>query len=130
MNANGQDATKSRKLKTIIVTAVAAVVIILVGFWALTSAINSGKAAKEVKTAEISKTEDKTIGEQVGTEPTSPASQYTAAPETTETAPAQTTTPAANMPTTGPVEVLFSAIALGIVVYLVSLNVTLVKENR
>ena len=74
MNTNGQDPAKGRKLKTLIVTIVAAVVILFVGIWAISSALGSGKKSENgAKTTEISKTTEKEKTEQTGSKPTSPS---------------------------------------------------------
>lgn len=133
MNANDIDPNKGRRLKVIVATIVAAVVILFVGIWAISSALNSGKKNNgETKPAEVAKTSEKNKEktEQTGTKPNSPSEQYT--PTTAQ--PAETTPavePAqSSIPTTGPAEVLFSAVMLGVVATLVTLNVQLVKENQ
>ena len=46
MNTNGQDAGKSRKLKTIIVSIIAAAVIILAAFWAISSVMGGARKGR------------------------------------------------------------------------------------
>lgn len=133
MNTNGQDGSKARKLKTIIVSIIALIVIIFVGIWAISGAISSGKKAATNKKTETSQTENKKTEESKVSDPstaTSPSDQYSSAQ--TESAPVAENTAAAanNIPTTGPAEVIFSALMLGVVVTLATLNVQLVKENR
>ena len=123
MKTNGQDSTKGRKLKTIIVGVVAAIVILFVGIWAISAAMNSSVTKEPENTETSNQSEPQT---QLGTDPVSPSNQYVSSNE-----PAVVETPTATaMPTTGPAEVVLSAIMLGVVVYLVTLNVNLVKENR
>ena len=138
MNTNGQDAGKSRRLKTIVVSIIAAAVIIVVAFWAVSSVVkNTKKTDSGNKVAEISKEEkNKEKPTQVGTDPVSPSQQYNPVPES-QTPPAQTPAPAPvattnqeDIPSTGPSEVIFSAIMLGVVASLAVLNLQLVKEQR
>ena len=137
MNTNGQDASKSRKLKTIIVSIIAAAVIILAAFWAISSVMGGAKKVDNGnKTTETSKEEKKKEEPvaQTGTDPVSPSQQYNPVPET-QTPAAQTPAPAAttnqnDIPTTGASEVIFSAIMLGVVASLAVLNLQLVKEQR
>ncbi len=128
MNTNGQDMTKSRRIKNFFVAVIAAIVILFVGIWAISAALNSGKEDTEDETEDIALTEEKKT-EVTGTEPTSPSAQYTV----TETPQAEET-PAPvvsnNMPQTGPADVVFSALMIGIVVYLIGLNINLVKAER
>jgi len=130
MNTNGQAAATSHKRKNIIFSAIALVVIIIVGFWAISAAINAGShEPNDILNPEIATTEDnkETPQTQSGTNVPSPAEQYNNAETTNES----TVVIEQNaMPTTGPAEVIFSAIMLGIVAYLVALNVNLVKENQ
>ncbi len=123
MNTNVQDMAKSRKLRNIIVTAVALIVILFVGIWAISSATKSS-SNNDANKAETVKTEEKNKTP-VGTTPASPSQQYTVA----DNKPAAATS-SEGMPKTGPTEVIFSAIMLGVVVYLIGLNINLVKENR
>lgn len=132
MNANGQDPNKGRRVKIIVATVIAGMLIILVGFWAISSAINSGKktADSNSKTTEVAKTTEKEKTESNGTKPTSPSSQYTSTTQTQTPAPAPAVTTESPIPTTGPSEVVFSAIMLGIVTSLVVLNVQLAKSRE
>ena len=124
MKTNGQDSAKSRKLRNIIVSAVAAVVIVFVGIWAISSAMNSSVTKEPEENNETVATKEEPT--QKGTTPASPSAQYTS---TSNNTPAQA--PAANaMPKTGPAEVAFGAIMLGVVAYLIALNVSLVKSER
>lgn len=128
-----EDASKSRKLKTVIVTVVAAIIILFVGIWAISSALGSGKKSNsDNKTTEVAKTEEKKEKTEVptGNETNSPSTQYN--PQPTETTTTTETAPVVNnnMPSTGPTETIFSALMLGVVAYLVVLNINLVKENR
>ena len=128
-----EDASKSRKLKTVIVTVVAAIIILFVGIWAISSALGSGKKSYgDNKTTEVAKTEEKKEQTNVptGNEENSPSTQYN--PQPTETTTTTETAPVVNnnMPSTGPTETIFSALMLGVVAYLVVLNINLVKENR
>jgi flagellar basal body-associated protein FliL len=132
MNTNGQDAGKSRRLKTIIVSIIAAAIIILASFWAVSSIMGSKKADNGSKTTETSKEEKKTEDQPVGSEPVSPSQQYNPVPETQT--PAETTpAPVAqnnDIPTTGASDVIFSAIMLGVVASLAVYNIQLVKEQQ
>ena len=137
MNTNGQqDGIKGRKLKTIIVSTIAFIVVLFVGIWAISGALNSGKKTTEnTKPAEVSKTEEKKNNSTPveGTAPTSPSTQYSPTTQAPAPAPAEQPAPTAvnnNIPTTGPSEVIFSAIMVGIVVFLIGLNIQLVKENQ
>ena len=122
MKTNGQDSAKSRKLRNIIVASVAAIVIVFVGIWAISSAMNSSVTKEPEDNNEVVATKEEPT--QKGTTPASPSQQYTA-PSNNTSAPAANT-----MPKTGPAEVVFGAIMLGVVAYLVALNVNLVKSER
>ena len=141
MDTMDQKALKTRKLKLIIIAVLAAVVIFLVGIWAISIATNAGIGYHPIENPEVANTED----HQNGVEPTSPANSYN--PVVVEPAPTAPTTPtaqaanpaipspahapvAANMPTTGPAEVVFSALMLGVVAYLAALNVKFAREKR
>lgn len=141
MDTMDQKALKTRKLKLIIVAVLAAVVIFLVGIWAISIATNAGIGYHPIENPEVANTE----GHQNGVEPTSPANSYN--PVVVEPAPTAPTTPTAqaanpaipspthapvatNMPTTGPAEVVFSALMLGVVAYLAVLNVKFAREKR
>ena len=119
---------------------VAAILILLIGIWAISSALGSGKKNDNNKPAETAKTEEKNKDKekQTGTSPVSPADQYNPsaqAPEVKEQ-PAETPAPAPapvvnnDIPSTGPSEIVFSALMLGVVVYLVTLNIQLVKKEQ
>lgn len=141
MDTMDQKALKTRKLKLIIIAVLAAVVIFLVGIWAISIATNAGIGYHPIENPEVANTE----GHQNGVEPTSPANSYN--PVVVEPAPTAPTTPTAqaanpaipspahapvatNMPTTGPAEVVFSALMLGVVAYLAALNVKFAREKR
>lgn len=141
MDTMDQKALKTRKLKLIIIAVLAAVVIFLVGIWAISIATNAGIGYHPIENPEVANTED----HQNGVEPTSPANSYN--PVVVEPAPTAPTTPttqatnpaipspahapvATNMPTTGPAEVVFSALMLGVVAYLAALNVKFAREKR
>lgn len=141
MDTMDQKALKTRKLKLIIIAVLAAVVIFLVGIWAISIATNAGIGYHPIENPEVANTE----GHQNGVEPTSPANSYN--PVVVEPAPNAPTTPttqatnpaipspahapvATNMPTTGPAEVVFSALMLGVVAYLAALNVKFAREKR
>ena len=141
MDTMDQKALKTRKLKLIIIAVLAAVVIFLVGIWAISIATNAGIEYQPIENPEVANTED----HQNGVEPTSPANSYN--PVVVEPAPNAPTAPTAqaanpaipspthapvatNMPTTGPAEVVFSALMLGVVVYLAALNVKFAREKR
>ena len=144
MDTMDQKALKTRKLKRIIIAVLAAVVIFLVGIWAISIATNAGIGYQPIENPEVANTED----HQNGVEPTSPANSYNPvvvepapnAPTTPTTPTTQATNPAipspahapvaTNMPTTGPAEVVFSALMLGVVAYLAALNVKFVREKR
>lgn len=141
MDTMDQKALKTRKLKLIIIAVLAAVVIFLVGIWAISIATNAGIGYHPIENPEVANIE----GHQNGVEPTSPANSYN--PVVVEPAPTAPTTPTAqaanpaipspthapvatNMPTTGPAEVVFSALMLGVVAYLAVLNVKFAREKR
>lgn len=141
MDTMDQKALKTRKLKLIIIAVLAAVVIFLVGIWAISIATNAGIGYQPIENPEVANTED----HQNGVEPTSPANSYN--PVVVEPAPTAPTAPTAqaanpaipspthapvatNMPTTGPAEVVFSALMLGVVAYLAALNVKFAREKR
>ena len=144
MDTMDQKALKTRKLKLIIIAVLAAVVIFLVGIWAISIATNAGIGYQPIENPEVANTED----HQNGVEPTSPANSYNPvavepapnAPTTPTTPTTQATNPAipspahapvaTNMPTTGPAEVVFSALMLGVVAYLAALNVKFAREKR
>lgn len=139
-----QKALKTRKLKLIIIAVLAAIVIFLVGIWAISIATNAGIGYQPIENPEVANTEDR----QNGVEPTSPANSYNPvvvepAPNTPTALTAPTTQAAnpaisssahapvaTNMPTTGPAEVVFSALMLGVVAYLAALNVKFAREKR
>lgn len=145
---NGQEGFRARRKKTIIVSVLALILIIVVGVWVIASATKSGKRAATVKN-ETSKTEkadsaqnaDKKSDNKTETitanpsTATSPSEQYSAvsnapAPATAEAAPVVTAKPAdSDIPTTGPSEVVFSALMLGVVAGLATLNLQL-KERK
>lgn len=153
MDTMDQKALKTRKLKLIIIAVLAAVVIFLVGIWAISIATNAGIGYHPIENPEVANIE----GHQNGVESTSPANSYN--PAVVEPAPTAPTTPTAptapnaptapttqaanpaipspahapvatNMPTTGPAEVVFSALMLGVVAYLAALNVKFAREKR
>ena len=141
MDTMDQKALKTRKLKLIIIAVLAAIVIFLVGIWAISIATNAGIGYQPIENPEVANTEDR----QNGVEPTSPANSYN--PVVVEPAPNTPTAPttqaanpaisspahapvATNMPTTGPAEVVFSALMLGVVAYLAALNVKFAREKR
>ena len=141
MDTMDQKALKTRKLKLIIIAVLAAVVIFLVGIWAISIATNAGIGYHPIENPEVANTDD----HQNGVEPTSPANSYNpVVVEPAPTAPTAPTTQAANpaipspahapvatnMPTTGPAEVVFSALMLGVVAYLAALNVKFAREKR
>lgn len=141
MDTMDQKALKTRKLKLIIIAVLAAVVIFLVGIWAISIATNAGIGYQPIENPEVANTED----HQNGVEPTSPANSYNpVVVEPAPTAPTALTTQATNpaipspahapvatnMPTTGPAEVVFSALMLGVVAYLAALNVEFAREKR
>jgi FtsZ-interacting cell division protein ZipA len=151
---NGQEGLKSRRKKTIIVSILALILIVTVGIWVISSATKSGKKAATIK-ADSSKTETKNDetsnvtevkNEQTPANPsnaTSPSEQYVSnnqtQTQTQQAAPATTapvtTTPVAtdangDIPTTGPSEVIFSALMLGVVATLATLNVQLIKQRQ
>ena len=120
---------KDRRFKVIIVTAIAAALIIAIGVWAITSAVNStkNKTAAETAKTETAKTEETTTST-TGSPAVSPSTEYNAS--ATTTAPAPTTTTSNNIPTTGPSDVLVSALALGAIVALALVNIDLVKKQE
>ena len=144
MDTMDQKALKTRKLKLIIIAVLAAVVIFLVGIWAISIATNAGIGYHPIENPEVANTED----HQNGVEPTSPANSYNPvvvepapnAPNASTAPTAQAANPAipspahapvaTNMPTTGPAEVVFSAFMLGVVAYLAALNVKFAREKR
>lgn len=147
MDTMDQKALKTRKLKLIIIAVLAAVVIFLVGIWAISIATNAGIGYQPIENPEVANTED----HQNGVEPTSPANSYNpvvvepapnipTVPNAPTTPTAQAANPAipspthapvaTNMPTTGPAEVVFSALMLGVVAYLAALNVKFAREKR
>ena len=135
MNTNGQDAGKSRRLKTIIVSIIAAAIIILASFWAISSVMGNKKADNGSKTTETAKEEKKNEeGAQVGSDPVSPSQQYNPMPETQQQPVEQNPAPVAqnqnDIPTTGASDVIFSAIMLGVVASLAVYNLQLVKEQQ
>ncbi len=144
MDTMDQKALKTRKLKLIIIAVLAAIVIFLVGIWAISIATNAGIGYQPIENPEVANAED----HQNGVEPTSPANSYNpVVVEPASTAPTASNAPttqaanpaipspahvpvATNMPTTGPAEVVFSALMLGVVAYLAALNVKFAREKR
>jgi len=150
-----KDATKSRRMKIVVFSAIAVMIIFFVGIWAFSTALSGSKknSDKEQKaeTAQTTenkegKTEENTLSSNASEN--SPANQYSATEaangntqsaenttaETTAT-PEQSNLPAPiisdnDIPTTGPTEVLLSAIMVGVVVTLLGYNLELRKANR
>ena len=122
---------KDHRFKVIVVATVAAALIISIGVWAITSAINSTKTKTEtakIETSETTKTPETT--ESTDTAVLNPATDSTtvSSPASEYTAPAV----AANtndIPKTGPTDVIISAIALGVIVSLILVNIDLVKRQ-
>ena len=136
MYTSGQDPNKARKLKTIIAATIALVVILIVGVWAISAAISSTKKKEENSSAEVAVSNDQAKEEKpettnpTGTGATSPADQYSATQNQAPAATVEAPVVQNNIPTTGPSEVIFSAVMVGVVVFLIGLNINLVKENR
>ena len=126
---NSHDENHSRKIRNLIILIVAAVLILFVGIWAISSAIKSGNKANEVAKTETSKVEQ--TNKQPGTSTTvsSPANQYEGG--TVVTSDPVVVSNQENIPHTGPASVVLSAIMLGVATFLLGVNMNLKKaENR
>ena len=122
---NSHDINHSRKVRNLVILIIAAVLILFVGIWAISSAVKSGNKDTNTSTA---KTETAKVEQTNKTDSTitSPANQYNSgAVVTSDSTP--TVIAGEDIPTTGPSSVLLSAIALGGIVYLLGLNVSLKK---
>lgn len=111
---------RDHRIKIVVVATVAAALVIAIGFWAISSAIKSTKANTETAKTETTQQSEKT--EQTSnttnqTEVVSPSSEYVAAE------------PAVDLPATGPVDVLISALGLGAIVALILVNIDLVQKQ-
>ncbi|MBR1801970.1 hypothetical protein IJ768_01935 [Candidatus Saccharibacteria bacterium] len=133
MNTNGQDVAKAHRVKIIVVSTIAFVVILIVGIWAISAAIGSTKKNDEKSGAEVAVSNEQAKEETTnptGAGATSPADQYSAQDMTATPAPVQETPVVQeDIPSTGPSEVIFSAIMVGVVVFLLGVNINLIKEN-
>ena len=125
---NTDVAPKDHRFKTIIVATIAAALIIAVGVWAIMSAISSVGGGSKVATtnssesSSVTKTET-TTNETKGTDAISPSTNYTVSDNSNVVS---TTT---DLPTTGPADVIISALGLGMIVTLVLVNVNLVQKQ-
>ena len=133
-----QDANRPQRIKIIVITIIAAILIFIFGAWLITSAIKSvEKKNQNIQTAETSKTtqkEEKASDDKkqdqnaqssaknnnggsnaatTGTTTTSPAAQYPVAQQN-HTASNKTT----DLPTTGPEDLLPTALLIGVASFL------------
>ena len=133
-----QDANRPQRIKIIVITIIAAILIFIFGAWLITSAIKSvEKKNQNIQTAETSKTtqkeekasDDKKQDQNAqssaknnnggsnaatsGTTTTSPAAQYPVAQQN-HTASNKTT----DLPTTGPEDLLPTALLIGVASFL------------
>lgn len=163
-----QEQDKSRRLRIIIISVVAAVLVAIVGVWLVTAAmrsVNRGKTSDTEKTTNVATTKDSpAVAAPSSTSVSSPASQYekdksaatsdtsstnpsssssntsstnssstssTSNSSTTNSATNPANTPAADtVPSTGPSSVIFSALLIGVAVYLLGLNLQLKSSKN
>lgn len=121
----------TNRKKTIIVATVALVLILIIGIWAITSALSKTKKNDTNKVSDASSTtkvEDNQAKPATNPADNSPSNQYTVAPTDTNTTVVVPTTQE-NMPTTGPESIIISAIALGIIASLSAYNIQLVNKK-
>ena len=136
MDTMDQPSLRQRKIKLIIIAIAAAFVILVVGIWAISLALGND-TQPELESSDSTKVENKSENnEKVGSESTSPANNYqpTTVSSNNTTNNLRDNAVSApvvnNMPSTGPTETVFSALMLGVVAYLVTLNLKITKENR
>lgn len=141
-----QEQEKSHRLRTIIITVLIILFVVIVGIWLVSAAINSARLrdndearpAEEVSTsqpndhpavAEPSSTSISTSPS--SNEANSPADQYQKndTPDTPASSPVSTTPSSRDIPSTGPEDILFSVFLVGVAVYLAGLNLQLVKSR-
>ena len=120
---------KDHRFKIIVVTTIMAALIISIGVWAITSAVNSTKeknAATNNTETSITKTETETkedsTSQTTSSNVASPSSEYTVS--------APTVTTSNDLPTSGPTDIIISTLALGTIVALILVNIDLVQRRQ
>ncbi|MDO4967452.1 MAG: hypothetical protein Q4E70_01650 [Candidatus Saccharibacteria bacterium] len=120
---------KDHRFKIIVVTTIMAALIISIGVWAITSAVNSTKeknAATNNTETSITKTETETkedsTSQTTSSNVASPPSEYTVS--------APTVTTSNDLPTSGPTDIIVSTLALGTIVALILVNIDLVQRRQ
>jgi len=120
---------KDHRFKIIVVTTIMAALIISIGVWAITSAVNSTKeknAATNNTETSITKTETETkedsTSQMTSSNVASPSSEYTVS--------APTVTTSNDLPTSGPTDIIVSTLALGTIVALILVNIDLVQRRQ
>jgi|GEM_PF-6638636 len=120
---------KDHRFKIIVVTTIMAALIISIGVWAITSAVNSTKeknAATNNTETSITKTETETkedsTSQTTSSNVASPSSEYTVS--------APTVTTSNDLPTSGPTDIIVSTLALGTIVALILVNIDLVQRRQ
>ncbi|MBQ2638842.1 hypothetical protein IJF91_02150 [Candidatus Saccharibacteria bacterium] len=120
---------KDHRFKIIVVTTIMAALIISIGVWAITSAVNSTKeknAATNNTETSITKTETETkedsTSQTTSSNVVSPSSEYTVS--------APTVTTSNDLPTSGPTDIIVSTLALGTIVALILVNIDLVQRRQ
>lgn len=120
---------KDHRFKIIVVTTIMAALIISIGVWAITSAVNSTKeknAATNNTETSITKTETETkedsASQTTSSNVASPSSEYTVS--------APTVTTSNDLPTSGPTDIIVSTLALGTIVALILVNIDLVQRRQ
>lgn len=130
---------RAKRFRIIVFATVIAFIVVIFGAWIITSAIKSAEKSRqqEIAAAEESKAENKTEskseakssektnnqGQTNKISTTSPADQYqNNKTTTTSNATSGATKAASDLPSTGPEDLVFTAILAGVAVYLVCLN--------
>lgn len=135
-----QSTEKSHRLRIIILSIIAVVIVVLIGVWLIVAAMRSvhrGQAAADQPSSAptISTSSDQpAVAEPSSTSVSSPADQYKNDSATSSSsAPAAPSAPApsrsSDIPSTGPEDVLFSAALIGVAVFLLGKNLQLAKAR-
>lgn len=142
---------RAKRFRIIVFATIIALIVVVFGAWIITSAIKSAEksrqqeiaATEESKEEKANKTETKTEakssektnnqGQTNKISTASPADQYqnnksTATSNTANGTATSTTKAASDLPSTGPEDLVFTAILAGVAVYLVCLNLNRKKS--
>ena len=127
---------RAKRFRIIVFATIIAFIVVIFGAWIITSAIKSAEksrqqeitATEESKEEKTNKTEAKSSektnnqGQTNKIPTTSPADQYQNNKSTSTSNATSTTKAASDLPSTGPEDLVFTAILAGVAVYLVCLN--------